>query len=62
VLLMDEPTSALDPDASRIIERLARALADDGVPIILVSHDRGQSERLGDRVVSLAGGRVVEGS
>jgi putative ABC transport system ATP-binding protein len=60
VLLMDEPTSALDPEASRIIEQLARALADDGVPIILVSHDRGQSARLGDRVVSLAGGRVVD--
>jgi putative ABC transport system ATP-binding protein len=60
VLLMDEPTSALDPEASRIIERLARALADDGVPIILVSHDRGQSARLGDRVVSLAAGRVVD--
>jgi putative ABC transport system ATP-binding protein len=59
VLLMDEPTSALDPDASLVIERLARTLADDGVPIVLVTHDREQGRRLGDRVIELAGGRVV---
>jgi putative ABC transport system ATP-binding protein len=59
VLLMDEPTSALDHDATLIIERLARALADGGVPIVLVSHDREQARRLGDRVVVLRDGRVV---
>jgi putative ABC transport system ATP-binding protein len=61
VLLMDEPTSALDHDAARVIERLARALADDGVPIVLVTHDREQAARLGDRVVGIADGRVVTG-
>jgi putative ABC transport system ATP-binding protein len=61
VLLMDEPTSALDHDAARVIERLARALADDGVPIVLVTHDREQAARLGDRVVGIADGRVVAG-
>jgi putative ABC transport system ATP-binding protein len=58
-LLMDEPTSALDHDATLIIERLARALAGDGVPIVLVSHDREQARRMGDRVVALRDGRVV---
>jgi ABC-type phosphate transport system ATPase subunit len=59
VLLMDEPTSALDHDATLVIERLARTLADDGVPIVLVSHDRAQAARLGDRVVGLREGRIV---
>jgi putative ABC transport system ATP-binding protein len=58
VLLMDEPTSSLDPEAARVIEQLARALADDGVPVVLVSHDRDQARRLGDRVVGLADGRL----
>jgi putative ABC transport system ATP-binding protein len=62
VLLMDEPTSALDHEAARVIERLARALADDGVPIILVSHGREQAARLGDRVIALRDGTVVAGA
>jgi putative ABC transport system ATP-binding protein len=59
VLLMDEPTSALDPAASALIEQLARGLAAEGVPIVLVSHDRGQARRLGDRVVEIDEGRVA---
>jgi putative ABC transport system ATP-binding protein len=59
VLLMDEPTSALDSAASALIEQLARGLAADGVPIVLVSHDRGQARRLGDRVVEIDEGRLV---
>jgi putative ABC transport system ATP-binding protein len=60
VLLMDEPTSALDPDATLVIERLARDLAADGIPIVLVSHDTEQAKRVGDRRVRLAAGRVIE--
>jgi putative ABC transport system ATP-binding protein len=59
VLLMDEPTSALDPDATAVIERLVRELADEGIPIVLVSHDAAQAVRVGDRVVRLAGGEVL---
>jgi putative ABC transport system ATP-binding protein len=59
VLLMDEPTSSLDPAAALLIEELARHLAAEGVPIILVSHDREQARRLGDRIVELDEGRVV---
>src|SRR3954467_1177500 len=53
VLLMDEPTSALDEAATRVIEGLARTLADAGVTVVLVTHDRAQAARLGDRVVTL---------
>jgi putative ABC transport system ATP-binding protein len=59
VLLMDEPTSALDPAATLVIEQLARSLAADGVPIVLVSHDRDQARRLGDRIVDLDAGRIA---
>ena len=59
VLLMDEPTSALDPEATAVIEGLTRELAADGIPVVLVSHDAAQAQRLGDRIVRLAAGRVV---
>ena len=58
-LLMDEPTASLDADAAAGLERLIRAEADRGVPVLLVSHDRGQVERLADEVLALDRGRVV---
>lgn len=57
VLLLDEPTSALDPEASRLLERLARSLADGGVPLVWVSHDLAQVRRIADEVVVLVDGR-----
>lgn len=59
VLLMDEPTSALDAAATATIEALTRGLADDGVAIVLVTHDREQATRLGDRVIALREGRTA---
>ncbi len=59
VLLMDEPTSALDADASAVVERTGRALADAGVPLIWVTHDMGQAGRIADHVVRLKDGRVL---
>ena len=59
VLLADEPTSSLDEAATAELERLMRSLADDGVPVLLVTHDEGQLERLADHVVRLADGAVV---
>jgi len=58
VLLMDEPTSALDDAASRALEELARALASEGVPIVWVTHDAAQAERLADRTLHLEDGRI----
>ena len=62
VLLADEPTSALDEAATAELERLMRRLADDGVPVLLVTHDEGQLERLADHVIRLADGRLTAGS
>lgn len=59
VLLADEPTASLDLAARRTIEALARKLADDGMPLVWVSHDVEQLRRLADRVVVLIDGDVA---
>ncbi len=59
VLLADEPTSALDAAATRRLEGLARSLADDGMPVLWVTHDLDQVERLADHLVVLRAGRVT---
>lgn len=58
-LLMDEPTSSLDPAARDEIERLARALADDGLPIVWVTHDQTQMRRIADHVLVVIDGRIA---
>jgi putative ABC transport system ATP-binding protein len=60
VLLMDEPTSALDPTATRALEELGRSLADDGMPILWVTHDLDQADRIADRRIVLVGGRLAD--
>ena len=59
VLLLDEPTSALDPAATRVLEHHARAVADDGMPVVWVTHDFRQADRLADEVIVLAHGHVA---
>lgn len=59
VLLADEPTSALDAVATIRLERLARAIAQDGVAILWVTHDLEQMRRLADRLVVMDSGRVT---
>jgi putative ABC transport system ATP-binding protein len=58
VLLMDEPTSSLDARSRRALEDMTRALADDGVPVVWVTHDLEQARRLADHVVVLADRRI----
>lgn len=60
VLLMDEPTSALDRGPKRALERLARRLVDQGVPVLWVTHDLDQAARIGDWRLELAGGRLAD--
>jgi putative ABC transport system ATP-binding protein len=61
VLLMDEPTSALDGAASRALESLALELSAEEIPILWVTHDLAQAERLADATLALEGGRVATG-
>lgn len=60
VLLMDEPTSALDPAATRTLEQLAVEMAAGGMPIIWVTHDLDQADRIGDHRIVLTDGRIAD--
>jgi putative ABC transport system ATP-binding protein len=60
VLLLDEPTSALDRAAMGALERAARSLADDGMPIVWVTHDLRQVERIGDACLVIVEGRIAD--
>ena len=57
-LLLDEPTSALDEAARAGVERTLGELSARGLSMVVVTHDRGQAERLATRVVELADGRA----
>ena len=60
ILAMDEPTSALDPASSRRVASALARRAAEGLRTIVVTHDRSQVDRLGDTLVRLDGGRVVD--
>jgi putative ABC transport system ATP-binding protein len=62
VLLMDEPTSALDRETRRRLEATARRLADEGRPVLWVTHDLGQADRLADDCVVLVAGHIATGA
>ncbi|HEX6018071.1 MAG TPA: phosphate ABC transporter ATP-binding protein [Burkholderiaceae bacterium] len=59
VLLLDEPTASLDPGAKREVERLIDHLAQDGVTVVMSTHNLGQAKRLATRVAYLEAGRLV---
>ncbi|MFL6238309.1 MAG: ATP-binding cassette domain-containing protein [Actinomycetes bacterium] len=59
VLLADEPTSALDEFATATVERTLRALVDDGLTTVLVTHDLRQARRLADDLIVVIAGSVV---
>jgi tungstate transport system ATP-binding protein len=60
VLFLDEPTASLDPSATREIETIIRAFDAAGTKIVMATHNLGQARRLGDEVIYLHQGRVVE--
>jgi tungstate transport system ATP-binding protein len=62
VLFLDEPTASLDPGATREIETVIKAFDAAGTKIVMATHNLGQARRLGDEVVYLQAGRVVERS
>jgi tungstate transport system ATP-binding protein len=60
VLFLDEPTASLDPSATREIERVIQAFDAAGTKIVMATHNLGQVRRLGDEVLFLHQGRLVE--
>ena len=58
VLLADEATSSLDPEATGRLEALVLALRDDGIPVIWVTQEPEQIDRIGDHAVRVTAGRV----
>jgi len=60
VLFLDEPTASLDPSATREIERVIRAFDAAGTKIVMATHNLGQARRLGDEVLFVHLGRLVE--
>jgi tungstate transport system ATP-binding protein len=60
VLFLDEPTANLDPGATREIEALIRAFDAAGTKIVMATHNLGQARRLGDEVIYLHRGKVLD--
>ena len=59
VLILDEPTAGMDPAARARTRDLVTGLRDEGAAVAMTSHELPDVERLADRLLILAGGRVV---
>ena len=60
VLFLDEPTASLDPSATREIETVIKAFDAAGTKVVMATHNLAQARRLGDEVIYLHAGRVIE--
>ena len=61
-MLFDEPTSALDPEMINEVLDVITGLAQDGMTMVVVTHEMGFARRVADRVVFMDQGRIVEDS
>jgi polar amino acid transport system ATP-binding protein len=59
-ILFDEPTSALDPELVGEVLAVMRKLADDGMTMVVVTHEMGFAREVADRVLFIDGGIIVE--
>lgn len=60
VLFLDEPTANLDPASTHDIEGIVNAIHASGTKIIMTTHNLGQARRLGDEILFISNGRVME--
>lgn len=60
VMLFDEPTSALDPEMVGEVLEVMKQLAKEGMTMIVVTHEMGFAKEVGDRVLFMDGGYIVE--
>jgi glutamate transport system ATP-binding protein len=59
-MLFDEPTSALDPEMVKEVLDVMTRLAEDGMTMIVVSHEMGFARNAADRVAFMADGQILE--
>ena len=60
VLLFDEPTSALDPEMVGEVLEVMKELADEGMTMVVVTHEMGFAREVGTRVLFMDGGHILE--
>jgi arginine/lysine/histidine transport system ATP-binding protein len=60
VMLFDEPTSALDPEMVGEVLSVMKDLAKEGMTMIVVTHEMGFAREVGDRIIFMDGGNIVE--
>lgn len=60
VMLFDEPTSALDPEMVGEVLEIMKELADDGMTMVVVTHEMGFAREVATRVLFMNGGNIVE--
>ncbi|MFJ2551017.1 amino acid ABC transporter ATP-binding protein [Microbacterium sp. NPDC087591] len=60
MMLFDEPTSALDPELVGDVLQVMRKLADEGMTMLVVTHEMGFAREVGSRLIFMDGGHIVE--
>lgn len=60
VMLFDEPTSALDPEMVREVLDVMKSLAEEGMTMVIVTHEMGFAKEVADRVLFIDGGLILE--
>lgn len=60
VMLFDEPTSALDPEMVGEVLEVMKKLAEGGMTMVIVTHEMGFAREVGDRILFMDGGKIVE--
>ncbi len=60
IMLFDEPTSALDPEMIKEVLDTIRGLADDGMTMLIVTHEMGFARQVADRIMFMDEGQIVE--
>ncbi len=60
VMLFDEPTSALDPEMVGEVLEVMKQLADEGMTMVVVTHEMGFAREVGSRVLFMDGGKIAE--
>ncbi|WJQ10615.1 amino acid ABC transporter ATP-binding protein [Geobacillus stearothermophilus] len=60
IMLFDEPTSALDPEMVGEVLSVIKQLANEGMTMVVVTHEMGFAREVGDRVLFMDGGYIVE--